>query len=208
LIIAFCGIDGSGKSTLIGALSRRLRERGVPVLQRRLTEPADPCLKFLKEASDQVRLQSLCDVLAVNRLLFYRRQLPFWSALSRAGGLVMLDRFLYTDVAYTQAHGADSALPEWILSHCDLPDLTVYLRVPVAVAWERLARRRKPGWKLHENRSVLQAALEAYDCCLPEDVLILDGERRTEELTETVEAEIGRIMRTGPSRRACVGYGP
>lgn len=147
MFITFEGIDGSGKSTQIEKLQRRLEQKGATVNVYR--DPGGP------EVSEQIRdilLNPDLEIDSVTELLLFsasRSQLMAENVLPilKQGGVVILDRFFDSTTAY-QGYGRKSIpLKEIhklnaIASHKRKPDLTIYMNLSLADAKKRMAQQK------------------------------------------------------------------
>ena len=136
LFVTFEGIDGSGKSTQLHAIYEWLRRKGHDVIHTR--EPGGTAIgeqirALLEDPDNQ-------GILPLTRALLYsasRAQLVgqvIRPHLER-GGIVLCDRYVDSTFAY-QGSGQGMGLSELdtitrIATGGLLPDLTIYLRVPV-----------------------------------------------------------------------------
>ncbi len=158
LFITFEGPDGSGKTTQVQRLARRLLDRGCDVLA--LREPGGTAI------GEQIRevLHSLA-----NREMEPRAEILLYCA-SRAqlvgqvirprlqsGGMVICDRYADSTLAYQgYGHGLDLTILRAILGFAtgDLkPDLTFYLDISAEAG---LARRQAGGgeWNRMDNLGI------------------------------------------------------
>ena len=129
-LIAFEGIDGSGKSTQVAMLASYLRANGVPVV----TSHSDSRPK--KEHSDAL---SRCLYRATD--LAARMHNVIEPALA-AGAVVIMDRYIYTAYAREAVRGVDPVYLRTLYSFAPVPDLTVYFDVPPAEAARRIIAGR------------------------------------------------------------------
>lgn len=148
MFITFEGIDGSGKSTQITYLKNHLEGKGAQVEVFR--DPGGP------EVSEKVReilLNPNYEVDPVTELLLFsaaRSQLVAERVLPalEAGSVVILDRFYDSTTAYQGYGRASLALDEIdrinrIASHKRMPDLTIYMNVPLEEAKKRMSETRR-----------------------------------------------------------------
>jgi len=150
LFVTFEGPEGSGKSTQIVAMHKWLRGKGYEVVRTR--EPGSTAV------GDQIRKLLLApdnqDILPMSEALLYsasRAQLV--SQVIRPhlerGGVVLCDRYVDSTFAYQgYGRGMDmSALATMVdLATGGLvPDLTVYLDLPIEVGLKRRGLRRQGG---------------------------------------------------------------
>ena len=145
--IVFEGIDGSGKSTAIGEISERLETQGFScVALREPTEKTDASreirriLRTAKEVDAKIS-KELLDLFLIDRLWDLKHQiLP---ALF-AGKIVLLDRYFFSTAAYQAMDNTQiQAILDDYLSNNQirLPDLVVFLDLPVNIALARMKSR-------------------------------------------------------------------
>ncbi len=147
MFITFEGIDGSGKSTQISRLKKRLERDGA--LVKVFRDPGGP---IVSEQIREILLNPEYDIDPVTELLLFsaaRSQLMAEDVLPgiEEGAIVILDRFYDSTTAY-QGYGRKSvALSEIdkinrIASHKREPDLTVYMDIPLEEAKGRMAQNK------------------------------------------------------------------
>lgn len=144
MLITFEGIDGSGKSTQIALLQKRLVEAGKTVNVFR--EPGGTAVSELIRdilLNPEVELNTVTELLlfsSARSQLVTEKVIP---ALKR-GEIVILDRFYDSTTAY-QGYGRNSLPIEQInqintiASHALKPDITFYLRLSIEESNERRA---------------------------------------------------------------------
>lgn len=149
-LIAFEGIDGSGKSTQLPRLAARLRALGHAVLETR--EPTGgrygQRIRAMARGGDPVpAAQELEWFLADRREHVAQVIAP---ALGR-GEVVLTDRYYLSTVAYQGARGLDAAaLLTAAEAEFPVPHLALLLSVPPELGWARLterARHREPRFE-------------------------------------------------------------
>ena len=143
VFITFEGIDGSGKSTHIKLLRKKLEKNGFRVEVFR-----EPGGTELSEKIRSLLLETDIDIDPVSELLLFsaaraqlisERVLP----LLDEGAVVILDRFYDSTTAY-QGYGRSSASLEAIAelnelaSHRRRPDLTFYLKISLGESKKRI----------------------------------------------------------------------
>lgn len=144
MFITFEGIDGSGKSTQIEKLKNRLEQEGAVVKVFR-----DPGGPVVSEKIREILLNPDYKVDPVTELLLFsaaRSQLMAENVLPslEEGAVVILDRFYDSTTAY-QGYGRESVPLEEIrdinriASHKQAPDLTIYMKIPLDKAKDRMA---------------------------------------------------------------------
>ena len=143
------GIDGSGKSTTAGEISRRLGERGFEtVILREPTEKTDASREIRRilrtvKSVDAAVSSELLELFLIDRLWDLKHQiLP---AL-KSGKIVLLDRYFLSTAAYQSANTTDvQAIMQAYLGdeRIVMPDILIYLTLPVEAALMRLEERRQ-----------------------------------------------------------------
>ena len=146
-LIVVEGIDGSGKSTQIALLHRWLIAQGHKVFftEWNSSELVRRSMKRGKK-KDLLTPTTFCLLHAVDFAdrLTYKIIPPL-----KAGMVVLADRYVFTAFARDVARGVH---PEWVravYNFAPRPDLSLYFRVPIEVALERLLTGRAK-LKYHE----------------------------------------------------------
>ncbi len=145
--IVFEGIDGSGKSTTIGEICSHLEPHGFScVALREPTEKTDASreirriLRTAREVDAQMSSE-LLELFLIDRLWDLKHQiLP---ALL-AGKIVLLDRYFFSTAAYQAMDNSQihAILNAYLANNqIRLPDLVVFLDLPVNVALARMNSR-------------------------------------------------------------------
>lgn len=201
MFLSIDGGDGAGKSTQIELLCRWLQGLGFSLVTCR-----DPGSTALGEAVREILLHRHEVSLGLrSEMLLYmaaRAQLVdevIRPALS-AGKLVICDRYLLANVVYQgYAGGLDPAMV-WQLGYVAtdhlLPDLTIVLDVPVAVAAKRLAgsadRLESRGAEYHEK--VRQGFL-AEAARQPRQVVVVDASGTVEQVQAEIQSVVSKRLR-------------
>jgi dTMP kinase len=148
VLISFEGIDGSGKTTQINLLKKRVQSAGLNVFIFR-----EPGGTELSEAIRSILLNPETDIHPITEILLFssaRSQLiaERVQPLLDSNTLVILDRYYDSTVAY-QGFGR-KCLPiskinqiNEIASHGIAPEITFYMRVDLEAAIERRSKMPK-----------------------------------------------------------------
>lgn len=186
LIISFEGIDGSGKTTQINLLKKRLETDGIDVQLFR-----EPGGTELSEVIRGILLNPEIEINSVTELLLFssaRSQLiaekvkPFLAN----EGVIILDRFFDSTVAY-QGYGRGSVSLEQIYqlnkiaSHGITPDITFYLRVDLETAEKRRSNLSKDRME-RSGDDFYRNVIRGFD-------VISKSEPRFSELDASLEIE-------------------
>jgi dTMP kinase len=144
------GIDASGTTTQCKALAEALRERGHQVIET--FEPSRGQIgkqirEWLSVSADAPGARALALLFAADRIDHLNREvLP---ALE-AGKTVICDRYLWSSFAY-QGLDCDLSWVRQINSQARIPDLALWLEIPVDVALARCQARLAEGEAVAER---------------------------------------------------------
>lgn len=197
------GIDGSGKSSQIGPLVDRLRERGVNCRADR--EPTDrPVGVLIRQAlTGQVDLDPrvIAALYAADRLDHVVNGESGLRAAIDRGITVVSDRYYFSSYAY---HAVDVDM-DWVIGANSLsadllrPTVTVFLDVPAEEAMARI-RRNRDHQELFEREDRLRKTRSFYFQAFrrlgnAESVSLVDGSGTQEEVAERVWAAVSPYFR-------------
>ena len=197
--IVFEGGDGSGKSTQVRSLMRRLRRRGTNVIRTR--EPGGTSLG----QSLRTLLKSGQPIAPISELMLFeaaRAQLvqQVIKPLLAEGGVVIADRYTSSTIAYQgYGRGLDLELIEHLNHEATgglEPDLTVLLDLPVETALARKSNDSQDNFDsapvaFHRKIKRGYSALAAAD---PEGWLVLDGQRPPGELGREIWDKVQKLI--------------
>ena len=187
MLIAFEGLDQSGKETQARHLRVRIEQAGrrvhamsFPDYETALGQEIARALRGEQDFDPEI-MQLLC---IANRFE-HRRRINHWLG---AGDVVVCDRYCASSVAYGEAQGLD---PEWLAQvQRDLPnpDVTVLLDIAPETAAQRKAAGRD---RFERDRALLMRVRESYrrQAAQPGWVLI-DGERSHDEVRDAIERAV------------------
>jgi len=152
-LIVIEGIDGTGKSTQATMLAEALRKDGHEVIQS--FEPTNgPWGRKLRESATTGRL-SIEDEL--DYFLKDRRQHveELINPTVERGGIVILDRYYFSSMAYQGARGIDpSEIREKNEAFAPQPDILIILDLPVDIALKRIGVRDGEANEFEQRESL------------------------------------------------------
>ena len=166
LFIVFEGTDGSGKSTQLPRLAARLEAAGRNVVATREPYdcPAGRAIRAMARSGERVAPEQELAWFVEQRRAHVREIVR--PALAR-GEVVLSDRYFISTAAYQGARGLDAAA---ILTACEaefpIPDLVLWLDLPVSDGLARAAARGEPHEPAFEERAFLErvrAAMAAIE---------------------------------------------
>jgi len=192
------GADGSGKSTQARLLARRLREAGHEVVETREPHacPAGERIRAMARAGEAVSPEQELAWFLEQRRVHVREVIE--PALA-AGRVVVCDRYTLSSVAYQGARGLD---PAEILAQSEaefpLPDLVLWLDLPLETALARVRGRGEPAEPLFEEARRLAEVVRIYASLRLPYLVRIDarGSERevAERVTQAVRARLGLLV--------------
>lgn len=193
-LIAFEGIDGSGKGTQIELLKKYMKEEGIPYFGT--LEPNDSPTGSLIHQIMIGRVQTTNDVIAAlfvaDRLDHIQNPVNGILKFVNQGVNVITDRFYFSSYAY---QSVDVPM-DWIIEANSLctklirPDLTVFIDVDPEVTMKRIEKGRRTRELFEETGRLVETRkryFEAFDRLKDEEhIIVIDGARSPEEVQADV----------------------
>lgn len=191
LLIAFEGLDQSGKQTQAERLKAAVEQRGrtcvlldFPSYETHIGHEIDEALHGGRDYGPDV-MQLLY---VANR---YEKK-PLIERMLAAGTVIVCDRYLASSVAYGEAHGLDGA---WLLDiqrYLPPPDLTILLDIAPETAAGRKTSNRD---KYERDLALLSRVRDSYlRQAASGGWLRLDGERSKDAVAADVLTAAGRLI--------------
>lgn len=189
MVIAFEGLDQSGKQTQSERLAAVLRAAGTRVEFLTFPEYTTAIGAEIGRALAGERdyaADTLQLLYIANRYEFRPRMLE-WLA---AGAVVICDRYLASSIAYGEAQGLDPAWLADVQRYLPAPALTLVLDIPPEVSLQRKHAARD---KFERDLPLLARVRASYQRqAQAPDWLLLDGQQGVDE----VAAEVMRAVRS------------
>jgi len=172
-LIAFEGLDGSGKSTQLDLLAAHLRAAGCDVVTTR--EPTEfssgQRIREMARSGEELEPEEELSWFVEDRRVHVDEIIK--PAL-RADRIILTDRYYLSTVAYLGARGLDY---EQILADSEdefpIPDLVLLLEIDPKIAFERVHSRGAEIEGVFERRdflSLVASVFDALDCTYIERV--------------------------------------
>ena len=196
------GIDGSGKSTQLTLLARRLEEAGIPCLTT--CEPTDRLIgRLLRQVlTGQVKCDSrvVAPLFAADRLDHLLNGENGLCQAVESGVTVLTDRYYFSSYAY---QGVDFPL-EWVIelnrpcAQLLRPSATIFIDVSPELALERIAQNRA-NVELFETRERLTRTRDQYFRAFElqkdaENIVIIPGGRDITAIAQDIWTSVTSLL--------------
>lgn len=195
--IAFEGIDGSGKSTIIDDVKDELERRGFSVLVNRepgTTEMGDKLRELLKSDTPRSKRTELFIQEACRVDIIERRILPNLHKYD----YILNDRYVDSTVAYQGAgNGNDQGLINElnILATRDIkPDLTFFIDTDFEIARARVLKRKGVKDDFDKDREYAKRVYNAYQrLCNRSDIITINNNDNIEFATKAIIGYLSKL---------------
>lgn len=192
------GIDGSGKSSQIGPLVKRLEGLGLPCRADREPTggPVGSLIRQIFTGRVTADNRVIAALYAADRIDHLVNEVDGLCAAIDKGVTVVSDRYYFSSYAY---HSVDMDM-EWVIQANSVsagllrPTLTVFLDVPVETALERIHKNRFVE-EIFDREDRLRKTRELYFKAFDrlkdvEKVAVVDGSGTPEEVAERIWAAV------------------
>lgn len=193
LLIAFCGLDGSGKTTQLQKLHKWLESIGESTLITK--QPGN-------EYRNNLRVRKYLDTGNFSNM----KALALLAAADRQNhiseviipglqtGHVLTDRYLYSSFAFFKTRGLDIEFIKQINPDVPTPDLTIFLDISPDNALKRIFKR--DGYLKFEerNNSTFNEIRDTFLKVLPEKTLRLDAQLPEQEIHIQIKNKVKELM--------------
>ncbi len=192
-LIAFEGIDGTGKSTQIALLARVLRQRGYDVVVT--CEPTNGVygqrIRALYKSRDSVSRAAELELFLADR----REHIAKLIAPSLAAGkIVLTDRYYLSTVAYQGAAGLDPVMIMQKNTFAAPPDLAVIIDLSSAQAVERIQHGRGEALNSFEHEDYLARVAEVFRSIKMPYIRWVDGTLTVHDVQRLIMVEVRNIL--------------
>jgi dTMP kinase len=201
--IVFEGLDGAGTTTQAAKLQAYFTRRGVAsfLTNEPTSEPIGAFIRRLLTAQERGRdgapyrpgEQAMGLLFAADRLAHSQ---TIASRLEE-GEHVVCDRYVLSSMAYQTLD--PNITGEWVIDvnrGCAVPDLTLFIAVPVETCLARISARGAPS-SIYETRNHLETIVRNYERLLPMyqstfgGVVRIDGSRSIDLVHESIVEGLG-----------------
>jgi dTMP kinase len=194
MIVAFEGLDQSGKETQARHLRARIEQDGRKVHSLSFPDYDTPIGQEIAKALAGEREfgPDVMQLLYVANRCEYRPKIDMWM---NGGGVVVCDRYRASSIAYGEAQGLDPAWLEDIQRYLPKPTLTVLLDI----APETAVQRKSTGRDRYErDLSLLARVRESYRRQAQQsDWVLIDGEMGKDDVRAAIDAAVLPRIKVG-----------
>jgi dTMP kinase len=191
MLIAFEGLDQSGKETQARHLRARLQQDGRIVRAASFPDYDTPIGREIHEALAGEREfgPEVMQLLYVANRFEYKPRLETWL---RAGDLVVCDRYRASSIAYGEAMGLD---PEWLnLIQQPLPPAALTLFLDIAP--ETAVKRKQTGRdRFERDMALLSRVRDSYRRqAAAQGWVVIDAEQSKDDVREAVSRAVAPVL--------------
>ncbi|MED4129454.1 dTMP kinase [Shouchella miscanthi] len=199
LLIAVCGLDGSGKTTQINLLKdwlEGLDQKVILTKQPTDNYRNDTRVRLYLDNGKCISMEGLAKLAAADRHLHVEEVIK---PNLNEGGIVISDRYLYSSIAFFAARGLEVEYIKKLNSGVKTPDLTIYLDIKPDESLERVMMRDGENLKFEEqDDSVFKKVRHFFiEEALPKDALILDASNSKEIIHEEICRSVKKLLERG-----------
>ncbi len=193
LLIAFEGIDGTGKSSQLQALAAYLRSRDCPVVTT--CEPTDSSygrrIRELYVDRGSCTLEEELELFIRDRQLHVRELIEPHLA---AGTVILTDRYYYSSAAYQGAAGLDPADIFNRNSFAPQPDLVLLLTMDAEVSMARIQEGRGDTLNDFEQLDQLRRVAALFASFTDSCIRRVDASENFEQVQLNIEQAVADLL--------------
>lgn len=198
VLIAIEGLDGAGKTSIARTLHEVLLNCGF-----RSVYTYEPYSNAIREIFEFGTLKLTPEVEALLMVADrYSHYVEIVKPELDAGGIVILDRYMYSTIAYQGSIGVDLEWLESLHRYLPKPDICIYLDIDPELGLRRKAGSERPKLKYFETIERLKRAREIYLD------LVSKGKMVLVDASQDLHLVLGRVLeiveeRLGIDLRRC-----
>ncbi|MCI5166806.1 MAG: dTMP kinase [Candidatus Electrothrix sp. GM3_4] len=189
MLVAFEGIDGTGKSTQLQALANFLKEQGFPVITT--YEPTDS--KYGRRIRELYKDRSSCTPEEELNLFLEDRRLHVNELIKpelAAGKIILTDRYYYSTAAYQGAAGMDSTEIFARNSFAPVPNLVLLLTMNPEISIARIQDGRGEELDDFEQLDQLRKVADHFSSFTDPCIARIDAAQAPEQVQEDIRKTV------------------
>ena len=192
IFIVIEGLDGSGKTTQVGLLAKKLSQKYNVLLT---AEPSRGKIgTFIRQGClyEEERLPTEAEALlfAADRIEHLQKEVK--PALDE-GKLVICDRYIYSSLAYQGSAGLSLAWIETINARSLQPDFSIFIDVDPERVLERLQRKKSVMETLETQRKVREVYLKFVE---KGELIRVDGDKPKKAVGDELYAVVLGLLKS------------
>lgn len=195
-LFTFCGLDGSGKTTMLTRLEKEFSDKHKIFKTKQPTNAVRESGIFRTYMDnpnhDAYDYRSLSLLAASDRLQHVNKVIEPQMA---EGKIVISDRYFYSCLANLRARGFEN--DKWIYEIAELivrPDVAFFFDVPVETAVKRVRSRIEERDRYIDVELQYKLRDEYIKVCKANNGVLISTEMPIEECYAVVKKEVGRVM--------------
>jgi len=192
MLIAFEGLDQSGKETQARTLSEHLRARGRQVETLSFPDYETPIGREIGEALAGRREvpADVMQLLYIANRYEWKPKIVEWLS---AGAVVVCDRYVASSIAYGESQALDAAWLAAAQQYLPQPTLTFVLDIAPETA---LARKQSGRDKYERDMALLARVRSSYQRqATHPGWRLIDGERPKPQIADEIRGLVDRVLR-------------
>ncbi|MBN1498605.1 MAG: dTMP kinase [Spirochaetes bacterium] len=188
-LIVFEGIDGSGKTTVISIVAKKImKHTEVSILREPTSSQYGVEIRELLSNSANPPLDRIMDLFINDRRLDVQKNIM--PALDN-GRIVLMDRYYYSNAAYQGAMGEspEKILARNIENNFPSPDMVFFMKISPEAALDRISKRKNEAEiaeECFEKTEFLKKVESVYADILPDHTYIIDATESPEYSAEKI----------------------
>ena len=201
LLVAVEGLDGAGKSTLLKKLAKALSREGLKVLITQEPTQGEWGQKIREHlaSGSKISPQAMAELFLRDRREHAKN---FLLPNLKDQKIIFCDRYYLSTLAYQGACDLDlTTLKRQNETWAPVPDVVLYLKVPLDEALKRVEKRPLYKPEAFETREFLAKVAELYEKILPQfKHVVVEASKREEEVFEEALSALRPIIEAWRNR--------
>ncbi|XCN73283.1 MAG: dTMP kinase [Candidatus Electrothrix aestuarii] len=189
MLVAFEGIDGTGKSTQLQGLATFLKEQGFPLITT--YEPTDS--RYGRKIRELYKDRSSCTLEEELRLFIEDRRLHVDELIKpglAAGNIILTDRYYYSTAAYQGAAGMDPSDIFARNSFAPMPNLVLLLTMDPEISIARIQEGRGEELNDFEQLDQLRKVADHFASFTDPCIVRIDAAQAPDQVQEDIRKTV------------------
>ncbi|AWR94590.1 dTMP kinase [Acidianus brierleyi] len=185
LLIALEGIDGAGKTTVAKKLFEKLHNKNVIIT-------AEP---FTQDIIKMIEDNGWKNPIILTLLFAADRAIHINWIYNQHPDIVILDRYIYSSIAYQSVMGIDEEWIREVNSKFPKPTITFLIDVPIEIAIQRINKNDK--FNFEEKIKLLHNVRNKYlEIAKKDKLIIVNGQNNIETITTEIFNVVEKYLKS------------